>query len=304
MCGIVAGVADCNIDPVLIEGLNGVQYCGYDSVGLAASSETGLIRRLRSVGRVADLATQVNGYRARLGTARTSWPIHGAPPERNSDPHISGGFADVHDGIFADNTEAEAQLQADVVAISQSGETADPLASVEDAKARGTRRKLAISNMLESAIVRDSTLRFRTGPEIGVATTVAKQAGKFSGAKEPLHLADLRQLPIAGQNVLALERDITSWSQRFANKRHVLFVGRGHHYTIAHEAALKLRKSPPSTPKPTPLSNSSTARWRMPIRILSQARRRYPAPVRALRAAFASAAHGAAATADLPLGIG
>jgi glucosamine--fructose-6-phosphate aminotransferase (isomerizing) len=490
MCGIVAAVADRNIVPVLIEGLNKLEYRGYDSAGLAISSEAGLTR-LRSVGRVAELASQANGHSAHLGIAHTRWATHGAPSERNAHPHISGGLAVVHNGIIENYNEIKAELQADgyeftsdtdteviahlihqklkqspnlfsavqqvtrrlvgayaiavlqehdnriivarhgaplligvadnayyaasdasallqvtrniiyleegdtaelkldslqivdaggtalqigkdrpiqestlsadavelgafdhymqkeifeqpqalaqtlemiagaqalspnlfgadapalfngvrsvlilacgtsyhaglvarywieqlagtpcsveiaseyryrvsvshpdtlVVAISQSGETADTLASVKHAKALGMKRTLAICNVPESAIVRESALRFltRAGPEIGVAstkafttqlaalfllaTTLAKQAGKLSAADEARYLTDLRHLPVAVQKVLALESDIKSWAQRFANKHHALFLGRGHHFPIALEGALKLKE--------------------------------------------------------------
>ncbi len=147
-----------------------------------------------------------------------------------------------------------------VVAISQSGETADTLASVKHAKALGMARTLAICNVPESAIVRECALRFltRAGPEIGVASTkafttqlatlfllaatLAKIAGRLSVAQESGYLTSLRHLPVAVQNVLALEPGITAWAQHFADKRHALFLGRGHHYPIALEGALKLKE--------------------------------------------------------------
>jgi glucosamine--fructose-6-phosphate aminotransferase (isomerizing) len=147
-----------------------------------------------------------------------------------------------------------------VVAISQSGETADTLASVRHAKAQGMLRTLAICNVPESAIVRECALRFltRAGPEIGVASTkafttqlaalfllaatLAKQSGRLDSAQETRHLADLRHLPVAVQKVLGLEADIQQWAGRFANKYHALFLGRGQHYPIALEGALKLKE--------------------------------------------------------------
>jgi glucosamine--fructose-6-phosphate aminotransferase (isomerizing) len=147
-----------------------------------------------------------------------------------------------------------------VVAISQSGETADTLASIKHAKAQGMQRTLAICNVPESAIVRECALRFltRAGPEIGVASTKAfttqlaalflltmalsKQAGRLGAEDEAEFLADLRHLPVAVKKVLALEPAIAAWAKGFADKRHALFLGRGQHYPIALEGALKLKE--------------------------------------------------------------
>jgi glutamine---fructose-6-phosphate transaminase (isomerizing) len=147
-----------------------------------------------------------------------------------------------------------------VVAISQSGETADTLAAVRYAKERGQAMTLAICNVAESAIVRECALRFltRAGPEIGVASTKAfttqlaalalltlalsKQQGKLSVQDEQNHLNALRHLPVAVQKVLDIEPQIEVWAQHFANKHHALFLGRGHHYPIAMEGALKLKE--------------------------------------------------------------
>jgi glucosamine--fructose-6-phosphate aminotransferase (isomerizing) len=485
MCGIVAAVASRNIVPVLIEGLMRLEYRGYDSAGIALLNPT--LTRLRSVGRVAELAAQAEGQVAHHGIAHTRWATHGVPSERNAHPHVSGGLAVVHNGIienyaelkaelfaagyaFTSDTDTEviahlvqqtlkteldlfaavravtarlvgayaiavlrerdetlvvarhgaplllglaedgryaasdasallqvtrqmiyleegdvAELRRDslrivgaggtaveravhestlsaddvelgeyrhymqkeifeqpqalaatleliggaqavspnlfgvaapemlsgvrsvlilacgtsfhaglvarywieqlagipcsveiaseyryrasvanpeqlVVAISQSGETADTLASIKHAKAQGMGRTLAICNVPESAIVRECALRFltRAGPEIGVASTkafttqlaalfllavtLAKQAGRLAADTEAGHLQALRHLPVAVQKVLALEPEITSWATRFADKQHALFLGRGHHYPIALEGALKLKE--------------------------------------------------------------
>lgn len=487
MCGIVAAVASRNVVPVLIEGLNKLEYRGYDSAGLAYLSPEGVVDRLRSVGRVAELAAQAGGKTAIQGIAHTRWATHGVPSERNAHPHVSAGLAVVHNGIienyaeikqelislgyvFTSDTDTEviahlihhqlksspdlfeavrlaiarfvgayaiaviregeqrivlarhgaplllgigadgnyaasdasallqvtrnmvyledgdiaeirqgevrivrpdgspvvrpvheSNLSADavelgnyrhymqkeifeqpqalantlemvggsqtiqpqifgvdagpllaraksvlilacgtsyhsglvarywieqlagvpcmveiaseyryrisvhdpeqlVVAISQSGETADTLAALRYAKEHGQAMTLAICNVAESAIVRECALRFltRAGPEIGVASTkafttqlaalalltlaLAKQQGKLSVADEQIHLTAMRHLPVAVQKVLALEPEIAAWAQHFANKQHALFLGRGHHYPIALEGALKLKE--------------------------------------------------------------
>jgi len=489
MCGIVAAIADRNIVGVLLEGLKKLEYRGYDSAGLAVLNPG--LSRVRSVGRVAELAAQTEGLVSRTGIAHTRWATHGAPSERNAHPHVSAGLGVVHNGIienyaelkqrlvaagyaFQSDTDTEviahlvnhllktvpdlfdavraaaaqligayaiavihegedrvvvarhgaplllgigedghyaasdasallqvtrrmiyledgdvAELRRDgirivgagdtalnvpgdrpvhestlsadavelgehrhymhkeifeqpqalaatlemiggaqtlspnlfgadapelfakvrsvlilacgtsyhaglvarywieqlaglpctveiaseyryrvsvpdpaqlVVAVSQSGETADTLASVRHAKAQGMACTLAICNVPESAIVRECALRFltRAGPEIGVASTkafttqlaalfllaatLAKHTGRLSAAAEARELTALRHLPVAVRKVLALEPDIAAWAARFADKHHALFLGRGHHYPIALEGALKLKE--------------------------------------------------------------
>jgi glucosamine--fructose-6-phosphate aminotransferase (isomerizing) len=487
MCGIVAAIARRNVVPVLIEGLRKLEYRGYDSAGLAVLKPE--LTRLRSVGRVAELAAQADGLQAHIGIAHTRWATHGVPSERNAHPHISSGLAVVHNGIienyaelknelvdagyvFTSDTDTEviahlinaqltttsdlftavrqatqrligayaiavvregvdgivvarqgaplllgvaddglyaasdasallqvtrqmiyledgdlaeltatgqrivdgqgqavaravheSTLSADavelghyqhymqkeifeqpaalantlemlgsanaqsfnahvfgaaapdvlastrsvlilacgtsyhsglvarywieqlagipctveiaseyryrvsvvnpdqlVVAISQSGETADTLAALKHAKARGMTRTLAICNVAESAIVRECALRFltRAGMEIGVAstkafttqlaalfllaTTLAKQQGRLSANDESDYLAALRHLPLAVKKVLELEPAIAAWARDFAAKDHALFLGRGLHYPIALEGALKLKE--------------------------------------------------------------
>ena len=147
-----------------------------------------------------------------------------------------------------------------IVAISQSGETADTLAALRHAKSLGQTKTLAICNVPESAIVRECALRFitRAGPEIGVASTkafttqlaalflltlvMAKVRNKLSTPDETAYIEQLRHLPVAVNKVLQLENDINAWAQRFADKHHALFLGRGRHYPIAMEGALKLKE--------------------------------------------------------------
>ncbi|HNI46438.1 MAG TPA: glutamine--fructose-6-phosphate transaminase (isomerizing), partial [Zoogloea sp.] len=147
-----------------------------------------------------------------------------------------------------------------VVVISQSGETADTLAALKHAKGLGMTKTLAICNVPESAIVRESALRLitRAGPEIGVASTkafttqlaalallaltLAKINGRLGAEQESGYLTQLRHLPVAVAKVLELEPEIEKWAQRFAGKHHALFLGRGSHWPIAMEGALKLKE--------------------------------------------------------------
>ncbi len=147
-----------------------------------------------------------------------------------------------------------------IVTISQSGETADTLSALKHAQSLGHNYSLAICNVSESALVRESRLNMitRAGPEIGVASTkafttqlaalftlalvLAKLRGKIDAAAEQKHLEALRALPGQMQRVLALEGQIQKWSEHFAEKQHALFLGRGLHYPIALEGALKLKE--------------------------------------------------------------
>lgn len=145
-----------------------------------------------------------------------------------------------------------------IVAISQSGETADTLAAIKHAKSLGQHKTLAICNVAESAIIRECELKFltRAGPEIGVASTKAFTTQLVALFLLTLVLADikhkknvstkllndLRHLPAAINKVLALEPQISEWAKQFANKHNALFLGRGLHYPIALEGALKLKE--------------------------------------------------------------
>jgi glucosamine--fructose-6-phosphate aminotransferase (isomerizing) len=147
-----------------------------------------------------------------------------------------------------------------VVVISQSGETADTLAALKHAGTLGHKHTLAICNVATSSMVRQTTLTYltRAGPEIGVASTkaftaqlvalflltltVAKLRGRLSDSDEARWLAGLRHLPAAIQSVLALEPSIIAWAEQFARKQNALFLGRGLHYPIALEGALKLKE--------------------------------------------------------------
>lgn len=142
-----------------------------------------------------------------------------------------------------------------LIAISQSGETADTLAAVQEARNRGFIGVAAICNVDESSLVRvaDATLLTHAGPEIGVASTKAFTAQLVALALLVVAMAEqqeaqpdlrqaLRNLPAQMEQVLALDSVIEQLSERFADKHHALFLGRGIHYPIALEGALKLKE--------------------------------------------------------------
>ena len=147
-----------------------------------------------------------------------------------------------------------------VVTISQSGETADTLAALRHAQSLGLTHTLTICNVATSAMVRECELAYitRAGVEIGVASTkaftaqlaglflltlaLAQSKGRLTAEQEAQHLQAMRHLPVALQAVLALEPQIISWAQDFARMENALFLGRGLHYPIALEGALKLKE--------------------------------------------------------------
>jgi len=147
-----------------------------------------------------------------------------------------------------------------IVTISQSGETADTVAALKHAKLLGHTYSLTICNVPESALVRESSMCFltRAGPEIGVASTKAfttqlaalfllamvlgKLRGRVGGEQEKKFMDDLRHLPSMVNQILQLEPQIELWAERMAFKQHALFLGRGLHYPIAMEGALKLKE--------------------------------------------------------------
>ncbi|MBL0421666.1 glutamine--fructose-6-phosphate transaminase (isomerizing) [Ramlibacter sp. AW1] len=147
-----------------------------------------------------------------------------------------------------------------VVTISQSGETADTLAALRHAQSLGMRHTLTVCNVASSAMVRETRLAYltRAGVEIGVASTkafttqlaglflltlaLAQAKGRLTESQEAAHLKAMRHLPAALSAVLALEPQIISWADDFAGKQNALFLGRGLHYPIALEGALKLKE--------------------------------------------------------------
>ncbi len=147
-----------------------------------------------------------------------------------------------------------------VVTITQSGETADTLAALRHAQSLGMTQTLTICNVATSAMVRECNLAYitRAGVEIGVASTkafttqlaglflltlaLAQTRGRLTDAQEAEQLKAMRHLPAALQAVLALEPQLIAWAEDFAKMENALFLGRGLHYPIAMEGALKLKE--------------------------------------------------------------
>ncbi len=114
MCGIVGGVTDRNIVPVLLDGLKRLEYRGYDSAGIAVVDGEQHLRRLRAAGKVRALeqALSDSPLAGRVGLAHTRWATHGVPSERNAHPHLSrDSLAIVHNGIIENHIELRRQLE-------------------------------------------------------------------------------------------------------------------------------------------------------------------------------------------------
>ena len=162
-----------------------------------------------------------------------------------------------HEYRYRDSIPNTRQL---VVTISQSGETLDTMEALKRAKELGHAKTLSICNVRESAIPRASRFVFytRAGMEIGVASTkafttqlvslftltlaIAKARGLLDARPRKRAIAQLRFVPGSIQHALNLEPQIQAWAERFARKEHALFLGRGLHYPVALEGALKLKE--------------------------------------------------------------
>jgi glucosamine--fructose-6-phosphate aminotransferase (isomerizing) len=188
----------------------------------------------------------------------TSW--HAGLVARHWIEHIAGVACAVEIASEYRYRASVPDARSLVVTISQSGETADTLSALKHAQSLGQTNTLAVCNVATSAMMRMTRLRFLThaGVEIGVASTkafttqltglfllaltLAKLRGRLTADAEAAHLKSLRHLPTALAAVLALEPQVIAWAERFAKKEHALFLGRGLHYPIALEGALKLKE--------------------------------------------------------------
>lgn len=118
MCGIVAGIAERNVVPILLEGLKRLEYRGYDSSGIALVDEQGSLQRLRAVGKIKALESKIDsqsdnqGFRGGIGIAHTRWATHGTPTEQNAHPHTSQSrIAVVHNGIIENYSSLKQELE-------------------------------------------------------------------------------------------------------------------------------------------------------------------------------------------------
>ncbi len=147
-----------------------------------------------------------------------------------------------------------------VLTISQSGETADTLAALRHAQDLGMDMTMTICNVATSAMVKETKAHYitRAGVEIGVASTkafttqlaalyllalaICKEKGRLTPEREEQAIRELRHLPKSMDVVLKQEPEIKKWAELFADKNNALFLGRGAHYPIALEGALKLKE--------------------------------------------------------------
>jgi glucosamine--fructose-6-phosphate aminotransferase (isomerizing) len=167
-----------------------------------------------------------------------------------------------------------------VVTISQSGETADTLAALKHARSLGMAHTLTVCNVATSAMVRECAMATSRAPGSRSASpstkafttqlvglflltlAIAQAKGRLADADEEAHLKALRHLPVAVQSVLALEPQVIAWSEAFARKENALFLGRGMHYPVALEGALKLKEISYIHAEAYPAASSSTGRSR------------------------------------------
>jgi glutamine---fructose-6-phosphate transaminase (isomerizing) len=222
--------------------LEGVLTDGLSSA-LFGSDAAGIFRDLHSV---LILASGTSYY---AGLVARQWI--------ESIAKVPGAVELGHEYRYRDSIPNPHQL---IVTISQSGETLDTMEALKRAKELGHAATLSICNVRESAIPRASRLVFftRAGTEIGVASTkafttqlvglftlaltIAKEKGRLHQDQENAYLEQLRYVPGSLQHALNLEAQIQEWAKRFAQKEHALFLGRGLHYPIALEGALKLKE--------------------------------------------------------------
>ena len=161
MCGIVGYIGKRNASPIILNGLQHLEYRGYDSAGLAVLEENGSIKVHREVGKLINLRNKVDQHpiEGHTGIGHTRWATHGEPSERNSHPHASmdGSTVVVHNGIIENFVELREELQAEGVEFSSDTDTEVVVHLVERYMAAGkdlaTATKMATQQLLGASAV-------------------------------------------------------------------------------------------------------------------------------------------------------
>src|SRR6266480_3462337 len=260
MCGIVGYVGEKSAVGIIVEGLKKLEYRGYDSAGIAILQD-GALQVRRAAGKMKNLetilrevtldpATIQRVQRVVLVACGTAY--HAAMVTRSMIERLAGLPAEVDLGSELRYRDAIIGPETLVIAISQSGETADTIGSVKMAKQRGC-PTLSITNVVGSALARETTgaLYMHAGPEIGVASTKAfatmvvavyllglwlgraRNAVTAEDVKKRIH--DLVEIPRLIEKTLELDGQIMALARELAHARDFLYLGRGLQYPIALE---------------------------------------------------------------------
>lgn len=273
MCGIIGFAGNTEAIPVLLDGLERLEYRGYDSAGVAVVSADGNLQVKKSKGRLAvlrDVLAAQNPLSGKIGIGHTRWATHGEPSDVNAHPRV--GMVGKYALEKLLRIPAEACLASEfrysepilgesslVIVISQSGETLDSMAALREAKRKGS-KVLSIVNVMGSSIARESDYVFYTwaGPEIAVATTkayttqmvlllmlgvcMAKQLNRIENQEYGNIVRGLQELPEKIGVVLNNLDLYQKAASRYFNHNSVFYIGRNLDYALGLEGSLKLKE--------------------------------------------------------------
>lgn len=273
MCGIIGFAGNTEAIPVLLDGLERLEYRGYDSAGVAVVSADGNLQVKKSKGRLAvlrDVLAAQNPLSGKIGIGHTRWATHGEPSDVNAHPHV--GMVGKYALEKLLRIPAEACLASEfrysepilgesslVIVISQSGETLDSMAALREAKRKGS-KVLSIVNVMGSSIARESDYVLYTwaGPEIAVATTkayttqmvlllmlgvcMAKQLNRIENQEYGNIVRGLQELPEKIGVVLNNLDLYQKAASRYFNHNSVFYIGRNLDYALGLEGSLKLKE--------------------------------------------------------------
>lgn len=269
MCGIIGFAGNTEAIPVLLDGLERLEYRGYDSAGVAVVSADGNLQVKKSKGRLAvlrDVLAAQNPLSGKIGIGHTRWATHGEPSDVNAHPHV--GMVGKYALEKLLRIPAEACLASEfrysepilgesslMIVISQSGETLDSMAALREAKRKGS-KVLSIVNVMGSSIARESDYVLYTwaGPEIAVATTkayttqmvlllmlgvcMAKQLNRIENQEYGNIVRGLRELPEKIGVVLNNLDLYQKAASRYFNHNSVFYIGRNLDYALGLEGVL------------------------------------------------------------------